>query len=194
MDWHQIAALLAVILGVISVVPYIRDMLKGSTRPNLVSWGLWFLIQSIFAAAQFSAGASLSIVLPLVEVAAVLAVIVLGLFGYGYKKYGPLDFACLALALGAIALWQITNDPVVALWMAVAADFVAAVPTLFKAFRDPKSETPLAYFLVVLSAIAAALSTDIIDVPNLLWPAYIFAINAATVSLILLGFRAKKRA
>ncbi len=187
------AAVAATLLTVVSVVPYVRDMLKGTTKPNIVSWGLWCLIQAIFAAAQFSSGASLSIVLPVVEVLTVGIVVVLGFFGFGYKKYRPLDFICLALALGAIVLWQVTRDPMVALWLSVAADFVAAVPTLFKAYRDPKSETPSAYLLVALSAIAAAFATSIIDVPNLLWPAYIFAINGATLSLILLGKRAKKR-
>lgn len=185
-------AAVAVIITLFSAALYIKEMLQGTTRPNIVSWGLWCLIQAIFAAAQFSAGASLSIVLPLIEVLTVGVIVGLGLFGYGYKKYTPLDFACLALALGAIALWQTTGDPILALWMSVAADFIAAVPTLFKAYRDPKSETPFPYFLVALSAIAAAFASDLFDVPNLLWPAYIFAINGATVGLILLGKRAKK--
>jgi hypothetical protein len=193
MDFHVLMAALAVLITLFSAVIYIKEMLGGTTRPNIVSWSLWCLIQAIFAAAQFSAGASLSIVLPIVEVLTVGLVVGLGLFGYGYKKYRPLDFVCLALALLAIVLWQVTNDPIVALWMSVCADFIAAIPTLFKAFRDPKSETPMPYFLVAISAIAAAFASNVIDVPNLLWPAYIFAINAATVGLILLGKRAKKR-
>jgi hypothetical protein len=189
MDFHILAAVVAALLAIISVVPYVRDMLKGKTKPNVVSWGLWTLIQGIFAAAQFAEGASLSIVLPAVEVASTGLIVVLGLAGFGYKKYRPLDFICLALALGAIVLWQVTKDPMLALWLSVAADFVAAVPTLFKAYKDPKSETPSAYLLVALSAIAAAFATSIIDTPNLLWPAYIFAVNGATLSLILLGRR-----
>lgn len=180
------------ILTVASAVPYVRDMLRGTTKPNVVSWGLWTLIQGIFAAAQWAQGASLSIVLPAVEVASTGLIVALGLVGFGYKKYRPLDFICLFLALGAIVLWQLTRDPMVALWLSVAADFVAAVPTLVKAYRDPKSETPSAYLLVALSAIAAAFATSIIDLPNLLWPAYIFAVNGATLSLILLGKRKTK--
>lgn len=185
-------AILAGLLTIVSVVPYVRDMLRGTTKPNIVSWGIWCLVQAIFAAAQIASGASLSVVLPVVEVATVGLIVVLGLAGYGYKKYGPLDFVCLALALFAITLWQLTNEPVIAMWMAVVADFIAAIPTLFKAYKDPGSETPSAYFLVWLSAIAAAFSTTIVDVPNLLWPSYIFAINGATLGLILLGKRAKK--
>lgn len=192
MDWHYIFAIASGLLTVAAVVPYIWDMVRGSTRPNVVSWGLWLLVQSIFAAGQFTAGASLSIVLPIVEVFTVGIVVVLGLVGYGYKKYGPLDILCLVLALGAIVLWQITNDPMVALWMSVGADFMAAIPTLYKSYKDPESETISTYFLVVLSALAAAFSTTIYDVPNLLWPAYIFGINGAVVVLVLLGKKMKK--
>lgn len=185
-------AIAAGILTIVSVVPYVRDMLKGSTRPNVVSWGIWCLVQAIFAAAQFTEGASLSIVLPVVEVATVGLVVVLGLRGYGYRKYRPLDFICLALALLAIVLWQLTSNPILAMWMSVAADLLAAIPTLFKAYRDPKSETPSAYLLVALSAVAAGFATSIIDLPNLLWPVYIFALNGTILGLILIGKRAKK--
>jgi hypothetical protein len=192
MDFHVLMAIFAGALTVASVVPYVRDMLKGSTRPNVVSWGIWCLVQAIFAAAQVAEGASLSIVLPIAEVLTVGVVVVLGLAGYGYKKYGRLDFICLGLALGAIVLWQLTDEPMVAMCMAVVADLLAAIPTLVKAYKDSKSETPSAYFLVALSALAAGFATSIIDLPNLLWPAYIFALNSSILSLILLGKRVKK--
>lgn len=192
MDFHVLMAVVAGVLTLASVVPYIRDMLKGTTRPNIVSWGIWCLVQAIFAAAQLAEGASLSVVLPIAEVGTVGLIAILGLVGYGYKKYGKIDIACLVLALLAIALWQTTGDPMLALIFSVAADVLAAVPTWFKAYKDPKSETISAYALVALSAIAAALSTTIIDVPNLLWPANIFFGNTLVVLLILLGRRRTK--
>lgn len=191
MDWHQIAAILTGVLTVGAVIPYVWDMLRGTTRPNIVTWGLWLLIQAIFISAQFASGASWSVVLPLTEVFTVGIVFILALFGYGYKKYGPLDVVCLCTALAAIVLWQITTEPLVALVMSVAADLVASIPTLKKAYFDPASETPSAYLLVVISALFAATSSTLIDIPNLIWPVYIFSLNAAVLGCILLGRRAK---
>ncbi len=187
MDWHEGAALLAGVITLIAVVPYVRDMLRGTTRPNLVSWGLWTLIHIIFISAQFSAGASWSVVLPLVELFTVGGVFMLGLAGYGYKKYGPLDLVCLAVAIAAIVLWQLTQEPLAALILSVVADIIATIPTLKKSYLDPHSETPLAYFLIVISAIVAGASTTLFDLPNLIWPVYIFAINAAVLCFILAG-------
>ncbi len=187
MDWHAGFALVTAVITIVAVVPYLRDMLYGTTRPNLVTWGLWLLIQAIFISAQFSSGASWSVVLPLMEMVTVGIVFFLGLFGYGYKKYGRLDGVCLAIALAAIVLWQLTDEPMVALVLSVFADFVAVLPTFKKAYLDPKSETPSAYLLVVIASIFAAASTTIFDVANLMWPIYIGVLNGTVLVLILLG-------
>jgi hypothetical protein len=191
MGWHEWAAAVTVIITAIAVVPYVRDMLRGSTRPNIVTWGLWLLIHFIFVPAQLSAGASWSIVLPLTEMCTVALVFLLAVFGYGYKKYGLLDGVCLVVALAAIALWQLTNAPIVALVLSVGADLIATVPTLAKSYKDPYSETPSAYLLVVVSSILAGASTTLYDVPNLIWPVYIGLLNATVLTLILLGRKAR---
>lgn len=192
MSWHLSLAVISGVLTLVAVMPYVRDMLWGTTRPNLVTWGLWILIQGIFAAAQFAKGASFSIVLPLAEIATVGLVVVLGFFGYGYKKYGMVEGVCFLLSIAAIVLWVTTSNPVLALWFSVAADLAAAVPTLVKSYRDPFSETPITYFLVVFSAVAAGFSTQILDISNLLWPVYIFCLNGTTVILIYLSKKSKR--
>lgn len=192
MDWHASLALVTGIITAAAVIPYVRDMLHGTTRPNLVTWGLWLLIQAIFISAQFSSGASWSVVLPLMEMLTVGIVFFLGLFGYGYKKYGRLDIVCLLIAIAAIVLWQITDEPMVALILSVLADFVAVIPTFKKSYLDPKSETPLAYLMVVVASVFAGASTTIFDVANLIWPIYIGALNGTVLILILLGRRRKR--
>lgn len=193
MDWHIVAAVIAGVLGIASVVPYLRDMLKGTTRPNVISWSLWFFIQAIFVAAQWSSGASYSIVLPMVGVLAVGTVVILGLFGYGYKKYGFIDVVCLVLVIGAIGLWKLTNDPSIALWLSIAADFIAAIPTCIKSYKDPESETFNAYLIAIFASVATIFSTTLYDFPNLAWPVYIILANSLILTLILLGRRRKKK-
>lgn len=192
MDWHIIAAAVAGILGIASVVPYLYDMLKGTTRPNVISWSLWFFIQAIFVAAQWSSGASYSIILPLTGVLAVSLVVILGLMGYGYKKYGFIDFICFVLVVASIGLWKLTNDPSIALWLSIAADFIAAIPTCIKSYKDPASETFLAYLLAIFASVATLFSTTLFDFPNLAWPVYIILANSLILILILLG-RSRKR-
>ncbi len=193
MDWHEIAAAISGILTFVAVVPYVRDMLRGTTRPNVVTWGLWLLVQGIFASAQYTSGASWSIVLPLTEMLTVGFVVFLALIGYGYGKYARLDIVCFLLAIAAIVLWQLTQEPLFALIFSVVADCIAAIPTLVKSYKDPSSETASSYLLVVAGALFALLSSRLWNLPNLLWPAYLFALNGSIFCLVLFGQRLKKQ-
>ena len=141
MDYtHLILGIISGILGVVAAVPYIKDILHGSTRPNTVSWALWVLLLLISILAQISAGASWSLVFLIGDFLGTSAVLILCLGGYGYKEYGWIEWVCLALAIIAIVSWQLTNQPILAIVFAIIADFMAAVPTVIKAYRDPWSE------------------------------------------------------
>ena len=43
MDWRTVIGLAAGTITLLSILPYIRDILRGLTRPNLVTWWLWTL-------------------------------------------------------------------------------------------------------------------------------------------------------
>jgi hypothetical protein len=187
MDWHLPVAALAGAVQVSSIVPYVRDMLRGTTRPNVVSWSLWTLLQVIAIFAQLSAGASWSIVLLFAMTFNTSLVVVLCLMGYGYTKYGLVDYACFAFALGAILLWQATNEPLVALVLAVVADLIAALPTIVKTIRDPYSEIPLAWSLGGFSGLLGIISLTRFDVANLIYPVYILVTNALIACLAFFG-------
>ncbi len=190
MNWHATIGILAGVVQVASVIPYVRDMLKGRTRPNMVTWLLWTILQIIVIFAQFSAGASWSVIILIVMTFNTVLVTILCLKGYGYKKYGILDYSCFFLALVTIVVWRITEDPILAIILAVAIDFLAMIPTIVKAYRDPHSEAPFPWFLNVVAGALAALSTTKIDVANLIFPIYYIITDGFVVILILRGRRA----
>ena len=45
---------IATIITVSAVLPYLRDVLKGTTKPNIVSWITWTLITGIATAAEIA--------------------------------------------------------------------------------------------------------------------------------------------
>ena len=120
-------------------------------------------------------------------------IVILGLFGRGYKKYGWPDAICFLLVVGALILWKVTSDPVIAIWLAIGADFFASVPTCIKAYKDPMSETWITYFITIFAAIAGAFSSTIYDLPNLLWPTYLVIGNVGLLGLFWMGFHKKRR-
>ncbi len=176
-DWHQILGTIGGLFAFFSIVPYIKDILYGTTRPNVVSYVLWCILLSISVLAQHSSGASWTILLPMGDLAAALVVVCFCFVGYGYKKYGPIEIICFILAIVAITLWQLTDNPLLAIIFALIADILAGIPTIVKTYRDPKSELALGWFMVAFGASLSLISNTIFDLPNLLFPVWIFIVN-----------------
>jgi hypothetical protein len=178
-DWHFALGIVSGILAMLAIIPYVKDILHGTTRPNVVSWLLWVLLLLIGVLAQLSAGASWSLVFVIGDLIGTSSILVLCLVGYGYGKYTRLDGFCFVLALVAIVLWQITDQPLLAIGLAVVADFLAGFPTLVKSYKDPKSEEPTQFFIIAIAALLGIFATTIFDPANLIFPIYLFGINAA---------------
>ena len=185
MDWHEAIGILAAILQIGAVIPYVRAMLRGSVRPNLVSWSLWTLSVLISLFAQVSAGPSWSLLILITATLANLTVIFLGAIGYSYRRFGIPEGACLLLSLAAMLLWQITSNPLIALGFAIAADAIAYIPTLIKTYRDPASEMAFWWFMLALVGTLSAISTTKIDFANLAFPVYYGLVNLALAALII---------
>jgi hypothetical protein len=192
MDWHELLGIGAAVIQVASFIPYIRDMIKGSTRPNLVSFLLWTLTLSITISALWSAGASWPLALLVGAWLGTVSVAVLVAIGYGYNKFGYVEKISLVLSLAAIVLWQITSEPLVAIIFAVLADAIAYAPTLVKTYRDPTSESIIFWFAIFVADMLGAISTTKVDVANLLFPISYGLMNMAVVLIILLN-RSSKR-
>ncbi len=188
-NWHLILAIVGGTIAFLSIVPYIKDILHGTTRPNIVSYSLWFFLLGIGMLGQISSGASWSIIFMTGDLLAVVVVIALCLAGYGYGKYGKLEVVCTMLAIIAIIAWQATGEPLYAIIFALIADILAAVPTVVKAYRDPKSEIAAAWFMVAIGGVFGIISNTVFDLPNMLFPVYIVIINSTVGILALRGKR-----
>ena len=173
MNVYLLLSIAAAVLGIGSVIPYVIDIFYGTTKPNVVSQFLWTIIQAIALTAQLSSGASWSIAILCATTFNALLITVIGLSGYGYRSYGKLDATCFVLAILAIVLWQITGDPVLAIAFTVSADLIATIPTIIKLHHSPRSEPPLAWFLMAVAALCAVFSTQKFDIANLLYPIFL---------------------
>lgn len=179
------------IVGVGSVIPYVRDILYGTTRPNAVSVFLWIVLLIISLAAQFSAGISWSAAVLVASMFNMLLILGLCLFGYGYRKYGALDGVCFILAIVGIILWQLAHEPLIAITFALLADFISTVPTLAKTARYPETEDPLAWFLIAFAALLSIAAANKFTAANLLWPVYYVVIDLTVFGLAFFGRRLK---
>ncbi len=192
MNWHFVLGTIGGIIALLAVIPYVKDILKKTTRPNTVSWSIWALLLLISILAQINAGTSWSVILLVGDFIGTSTIVALCLVGYGYGKYSWIEWTCLILAILAVVSWQATQQPVLAIVFAIIADTMAATPTLVKAYRDPWSEHPTMWLIIALGALFSVLSTTIFNAANLLFPSYLLIVNGTTGILALVGRSLRK--
>ena len=90
-----------------------------------------------------------------------------------------LDVACGALGVGAIVAWQATQDPELALAVAIAGDVFLCIPTIVKSLRDPSSEMGSRFLVAAGAALLGVVSARRLDFLSVGWPAYLTFANAA---------------
>ncbi len=169
-------------IQLIGVFFYIRGMLRGTTKPNRVTWFIWALAPLIGVWLQLQAGAGLS-VLPvfMAGFGPILVLTVSFLIHEGYWKITKLDILCGVLAILALVLWIITRDLSLSILFAILSDLLASIPTIIKSWKYPETETSSAY---LGGLIANALGLFIIS--KWIFPVYSLGVYFILVNLTLI--------
>lgn len=182
-------AILGALIAVAGNVAYARDTLRGRTRPNRVSWGLWALAPMIAFAAELVAHAGLGSVLTFaVGFGPLLVLIASFADAHAYAAVTRLDIACGLLSLLALVGWGLTGTGGVAICLSIVADFLAAIPTLHQAYVRPDSESANAFVAGSLGSVItlAAIPPGRWSFATAAFPAYIVVASSAIAVLVLL--------
>jgi hypothetical protein len=175
---------LAAVVGVFDTIPYVRDMLRGSTSPHRGTWLIWSVLGCTVFVSQAADGATWSLVVVGSDAVLTTGIFLLSLrLGSGGVGWGEGAAVCVAGA-GVLA-WWVTDEPVLATLCVVVADLVGVALMAPKAYRDPSSETPVTYALAGVGGFLAALAVGALDPSLLLYPTYYCVANGALAVLIL---------
>jgi hypothetical protein len=130
---------------------YVRNTLKGKSKPNRMTFLIWAAGPFIGLGAGIAAGAAWWALLPVFAGGLGPFAIFLASFKNpaAYWKLGPLDYACGILAALALVLWVLTANPITAIVFSILADALASFPTVIKSWRHPGTETGLTYFIAL---------------------------------------------
>lgn len=111
----------AVAAGVLSgscAIPYVRDMVRGTTRPHRVSWGIFALLAAIAAASQLMHGFTTGAVLSLGAAVAFFIVFVMSM-RHGVGGATLADRLTLAGTVGILVVWAWSGDTTVAVTLVI---------------------------------------------------------------------------
>ncbi len=180
---RDILALTAAVVGALGIVPYMIDVVKQRTKPNIVSWVTWGMLTGIGTAAAFASHEPRSALLTLGDTLAVCIVVVLG-FKYGKAKLGLFDALCQASALLGLLLWLIFNSPLIAIMATVGIDFIAALPTIKHSWLKPQEETWQTFLFGIIAATMTLLSLSRHTVNGVAYPLYLMLSQVILVTII----------
>ena len=190
-DWHTIVGVISTVIFLSLIYPYIRSIIHGPTRPNIVSWAGWAFLFAIATIAQFSKGVSWSLAVPLFSTLSTSIIAVISI-RRGYAHVTKMEIICIILGIAALVAWQVTREPLSAIIFSMLADFFVTVPTIVKTYRSPETEPALLWILYVFAAVLAIVANGTFTVYNLLFPLYT-VLGSLIIALLALRDRIVQR-
>jgi len=173
------------ILQFLASLFYVRDALAGRSKPNKVTFFFWTLAPAIAFAIGISEGFSWALVPVLMAGVSSFVIFLSSFFNPQARwKLGALDYVCGALTLCAIIFWVFADQPILALIFAVLSDLLPSIPTLFKAWSYPETETGIAYVPSLIGAILGLILLPQHTFLNSAFLAYIVVTNTLFVCFI----------
>jgi hypothetical protein len=191
MTRHTLATISAALTAV-CVLPYLRDIYRGTTRPRRVSWFVFAAVAVIAFVAQARAGGGAGMWLAGGAAVGFSAVFAASLWR-GVGGLAAHDLAVLAVAAVGLVLSLVVSGPL-AIVAVVVAEWVAIAPTVTKSLRHPDSETTSTWAIDMIAGLCAVIAVDQFAVGELLYPINHAALNAVVVGAIVVGRRGARRA
>jgi hypothetical protein len=178
-----VLGVLAALVGIADTLPYVRDILRGTTRPHRGTWLIWAVLAIVVCLSQRADGASWSLLMAVAQ-ALLTSLIFLLAIGRGEGGLTAADRVMVAIAGGGVIGWIVSEEPIVATGCVIAADLIGAALMVPKTYRDPDSETLATFALAGLSGALAAGAVGALDLSLLLYPIYFFLVNGAMAIFI----------
>ncbi|MBX4187487.1 MAG: hypothetical protein KW802_04560 [Candidatus Doudnabacteria bacterium] len=185
MNGLKYLVLLGVVVQLYGVFSYIKDTLRGKTKPNKVTWFLWSIAPLIASAAALSSGVRWAVIPVFMSGFGPLLVFIGSFFNKNaYWKLGTLDYICGFFSLLALFLWWFTKEPAIAIIFAILSDGIAAVPTIIKAWSHPETETAAPYATGMFNALTGFAAISVWNFSQYAFPIYLLLANGSLLLAI----------
>jgi hypothetical protein len=182
--WQATLGLIAGLLSILCFVPYIISILQGKTKPNRATWWIWVVLSTVISISYYQSGATNTIWLPVFGGIGQLIIALLSL-KYGVGGWTSFDRFCLIGVGISLVLWRQFDSPLIALLCNLFIDCLGALPTLKKSYYEPETENLTTWSLYLTGSTVNLFAIERFSFALLVFPIYIFSINAAIVILLL---------
>lgn len=180
----EIFGYISAILMILSVIPYIRSILKGKTKPHRMTWLIWSILTIIALFSQWAKGGTWSLLLTAGDAIAIIIVFIFS-FKYGVYGFRKIDIVSLVGAGASLLLWYFTKEPAFALFLIILVDLIGASLTVVKAWHNPETENWVGWAICAVGGFLGFLAVGELNFILLSYPIYICFINLVMAIIIL---------
>lgn len=158
---------------------YLRDTLRGKTKPNKVTWLMWSVAPLIATVATLSKGAGW-IALPVFMSGFTPLLVFIASFinPKAYWELKTFDYLCGFFSILALVLWLITKEPNIAIVFAIISDGFAAIPTLAKCWKSPETESSIAYSTGLICSLTGFFAVSAWKFSEVAFPIYLVSVSS----------------
>jgi len=190
MPEKELLSITAIAITCIAFYPYIRSILRGTTRPHVFSWVIWGLTTVVVFLAQLQAHGGAGAWPIGVSGCITLFIALLAFLKRADITITATDWLFFGAAMSSLPLWYFTSDPLWAVVILTTVDVLGFGPTVRKVYRYPHSESLLFFALFTVRNLIVIMALERYSVTTVLFPAVIAAACLLLISLILLRRRA----
>ena len=185
LDYRTILWILTIIIWIYAYYPYIRDILKWSTKPHLFSWIVFLIMDTIAFLIQITNNAGPWAWGTLVTGLMWLSVVILA-FKHGEKNITLSDSVAFCFALICIGLYLFVEDATYSLYTVLIISGLAMYPTMRKSYHKPNEETLSNYALAWVRSAISIIATINISLLTIWLPAFVIFINTIFITMVLI--------
>jgi hypothetical protein len=172
------------VINLICIIPYLRDIFHGKTKPERATWWVWLVLAIVALFAQLDAGGKWVIVLTISAIITLVTIAVLSV-PYGYGRFHRRDFVALLITALGVGAWLLLDDPLLAILVVISVDAAGFWLTLNKTWQAPYTETMITWLLAAIAAVLAVLSVGSLNPTQILYPLYSVLANSLLAFVIL---------
>ncbi len=179
--------MLSIIISLFGAYKYTLDTINGKTKPNRISWFLWAIAPLIGVGASLQGGADPWSVVRIFMAGFTPLLIFIASFvnKNSYWETTKFDIACGIISVFAIILWIVFGNFELAVLFAVVADIAASLPTIFKAWKFPETETVTVFITSLIVGLMTLPSIPRFTIIDSSFQVYLIVINLILIFAIL---------
>jgi hypothetical protein len=188
MEYKSILGVVAVLVAIVSYIPYFRNIFTGNTKPHAFSWLVWGMLNAIAFAGQIhdNGGAGTWAV---GLTATVMFFIFFLSLQRGEKDIRLFDWFCLAAAGIALVPWFLTTKPLISIIFITIIDALGFLPTVRKSYKRPHQETLVTFLLSAIKYSLVIIALERYTLVTMLFPASLVIMNALFVLMLVIRRR-----